>query len=196
MTGASCNSIRGIFPMADENDILTDLNMDPNANGPAGANGADNQPMAGLIAQYIKDLSVENPNAPTCYQWTDQPNVDVQFNIAATAVNEEVSEVELKITVGAKMPQGNLYLVELSYAGLVGLRNIPDDAGHAFLYAEAPRLLFPFARRVIADATRDAGFAPLMLDPMDFGALYQQQLAQRQAEGANPFDKPAAGEVN
>ena len=178
--------------MADDNDILTDLNMDPGA----GANGAYNQPMAGLIAQYIKDLSVENPNAPTGYQWTDQPNVDVQFNIAANPVSDEVHEVELKITVGAKMQQGNIYLVELAYAGLVGLRNIPEDAAHAFLYAEAPRLLFPFARRVIADATRDAGFAPLMLDPMDFGALYQQQLAQRQAEGVNPFDKPSAGEVN
>lgn len=177
--------------MAEEGDILTDLNFDPGAGG----NGADNRPMAGLIAQYIKDLSVENPNAPTCYQWTDQPNVDVQFNIAASPVNEEIHEVELKITVGAKMPQGNLYLVELSYAGLVGLRNIPEDAAHAFLYAEAPRLLFPFARRVIADATRDAGFAPLMLDPMDFTALYQQQLAQRQAEGVNPFEKPA-GEAN
>lgn len=178
--------------MAEEGDILTDLNFDPGA----GSNGADNRPMAGLIAQYIKDLSVENPSAPTCFQWADQPNVDVQFNIAATAVSDEVHEVELKIVAGAKMEQGNLYLVELSYAGLVGLRNIPEDAGHAFLYSEAPRLLFPFARRVIADATRDAGFAPLMLDPMDFGALYQQQLAQRQAEGKAPGQTPAAGEVN
>lgn len=178
--------------MADDNDILTDLNLDPGA----GANGADNQPMAGLIAQYIKDLSVENPNAPTCYQWTDQPSVDVQFNIGATPVNDEVHEVELKIVVGAKMPQGNLYLVELAYAGLVGLRNIPEDAAHAFLYAEAPRLLFPFARRVVADATRDAGFAPLMLDPMDFGALYQQQLAQRNAEKGAGGATPQAGEIN
>lgn len=178
--------------MADENDILTDLNLDPGA----GANGADNRPMVGLIAQYIKDLSVENPNAPTCYQWTDQPNVDVQFNIGSTPVSDEVSEVELKITAGAKMPQGNLYLVELSYAGLVGLRNIPEDAAHAFLFAEAPRLLFPFARRVIADATRDAGFAPLMLDPMDFTALYQQQLAQRNAENAAGAASPTPGEVN
>lgn len=182
--------------MAEEGDIQSDRDFDPN-NGPgAGGNGADNRPMAGLIAQYIKDLSVENPNAPTCYQWTDQPNVDVQFNIAATPVNDEVSEVELKITVGAKMPQGNLYLVELSYAGLVGLRHIPEDAGHAFLYAEAPRLLFPFARRVIADATRDAGFAPLMLDPMDFGALYQQQLAARSAEKASGEGTPASDAVN
>lgn len=173
--------------MAENGDILTEINLDPGA----GANGADNAPMAGLIAQYIKDMSVENPNAPTCYQWTDQPQVDVQFNIGATPVNDEVNEVELKITVGAKMPQGNLYLVELTYAGLVGLRNIPEEAGHAFLYAEAPRLLFPFARRVIADATRDAGFAPLMLDPMDFGALYQQQLAAR-AQQASADGTPAA----
>lgn len=180
--------------MAEEGDILTDINLDPGA----GANGADTAPMAGLIAQYIKDLSVENPNAPTCYQWADQPQVDVQFNIGATPVNDEVNEVELKITVGAKMPQGNLYLVELSYAGLVGLRNIPDEAGHAFLYAEAPRLLFPFARRVIADATRDAGFAPLMLDPMDFGALYQQQLAARaqQAAAGGATPAPGSNEVN
>lgn len=176
--------------MADEGDILTDINLDP----AAGGNGADNGPVAGLIAQYIKDLSVENPNAPTCYQWTDQPNVDVQFNIAANAVNDEVHEVELKITAGAKMPQGNLYLVELSYGGLVGLRNLPEQHAHAFLYAEAPRLLFPFARRVIADATRDAGFAPLMLDPMDFGALYQQQMAARQQQGEGT--SPAPGTVN
>lgn len=177
--------------MAEEGETPTDLDFDP----AAGGNGADDRPMAGLIAQYIKDLSVENPNAPTCYQWTDQPNVDVQFNIGATPVSDEVHEVELKITVGAKMPQGNLYLVELSYGGLVGLRNIPEDAGHAFLYAEAPRLLFPFARRVIADATRDAGFAPLMLDPMDFGALYQQQLAARAQQPAGGEDAPT-GELH
>lgn len=176
--------------MADEGDILTDINLDP----AAGANGQDNQPVAGLIAQYIKDLSVENPNAPTCYQWTDQPNVDVQFNIAANKVNDEVHEVVLTITAGAKAPQGNLYLVELAYGGLVGLRNLPEEHAHAFLYAEAPRLLFPFARRVIADATRDAGFAPLMLDPMDFGALYQQQMQAREQDGNVTAPRP--GQAN
>ncbi|MBX7528496.1 protein-export chaperone SecB [Qipengyuania vesicularis] len=169
--------------MADENDVLTDLNMDP----AAGANGADNRPTVGLLNQYIKDLSVENPNAPKSYQWNEQPRVDVQVNIAAEKVADDVHEVELKVTARADGSQGNLYLVELAYAGLVGIRNVPEDATHAFLFAETPRLLFPFARAIISDAVRDAGFPPLLLDPMDFGALYQQQLqarAAQQGEGA------------
>ena len=173
--------------MADEGDVLTDLNMDP----ASGANGADTQPSAGVISQYIKDLSVENPNAPACFQWTEQPQLDVQVNIAADKVADDVHEVTLKVTCTAKTSQGNLYLIDLDYCGLMGMRNLPDEHAHAFLFAEAPRILFPFARRVIADASRDAGFPPLMLDPMDFGALYQQQLAaraqeQQQGEGAIP----------
>ncbi|QKG70574.1 protein-export chaperone SecB [Erythrobacter mangrovi] len=164
--------------MADEGDVLTNLNLDP----AAGANGADNQPAVGVITQYVKDLSVENPNAPACFQWAGQPQLDVQFNIGADAVSDETHEVTLKITANAKVDQGQLYLVELTYCGLIGIRNLPDEHAHAFLFAEAPRLLFPFARRVIGDATRDAGFPPLMLDPIDFGSLYQQQLAARAAE--------------
>ena len=169
--------------MADENDVLTDLNLDP----AAGANGADNRPTVGLINQYIKDLSVENPNAPKSYQWNEQPRVDVQVNIASQKVADDVHEVELKITARADGSEGNFYLVELAYAGLVGMRNVPDEAAHGFLFAETPRLLFPFARAIISDAVRDAGFPPLLLDPMDFGALYQQQLqarAAQQGEGA------------
>ena len=162
--------------MAEEGDILTDLNLDP-----AAGNGADNQPVAGVISQYVKDLSVENPNAPECYQWDGAPNIDLQFNIGANRVNEEIHEVELKINVTAKTDKGNLYLIELSYCGLVGMRNLPDEHQHAFLFAEGPRILFPFARRIVADATRDAGFQPLMLDPIDFNGLYMQQL-QRKAE--------------
>ena len=138
--------------------------------------------MAGLITQYVKDLSVENPNAPESFQWQDQPQLDVQFNIGAERVNDEIHEVELKISAASKSEQGTAFLVELSYCGLVGIRNLPDEQAHAFLYAEAPRILFPFARRVISDAVRDAGFAPLMLDPIDFNGLYFQQLQQRYAE--------------
>ncbi|MBX7542102.1 protein-export chaperone SecB [Qipengyuania sphaerica] len=170
--------------MADENDVLTDLNMDP----AAGANGADNLPTVGMLNQYIKDFSVENPNAPASYQWTEQPRVDVQVNIAANQVSDEVHEVELKMTARADSDKGNVYLIELAYCGLVGIRNLPEEHAHAFLFAEAPRLLFPFARAIISDAVRDAGFPPLLLDPMDFGSLYQQQLqaraAQQQGEGA------------
>ena len=164
--------------MADEGDVLTDLDGNP-----AAPNGADNQPTAGIITQYVKDLSVENPNAPDVFSWEEQPKIDVQFNIGAEKVNEEVHEVELKINLTATGDKGNAYLVELAYCGLVGLRNLPDDAAHAFLFAEAPRILFPFARRIVADAVRDAGFQPMMLDPIDFNGLYAQQLLAKQAEG-------------
>ena len=171
--------------MAEEGDVLTDLDNQHSGNG------ADNRPTAGFIAQYIKDLSVENPNAPASFQWQDAPSIDLQFNIGMNPVNDEVSEVELKINANASCEGGPLYMVELVYAGLVGIRNLPEDQAHMFLFAEAPRILFPFARRVVADASRDAGFPPLMLDPMDFGALYQQQLAARAQEQQQGAGAPA-----
>ena len=173
--------------MAEEGDVLTNLD---NANG---GNGADTQPVAGLLSQYIKDLSVENPKAPESFQWTEQPQVDVQFNIAARKINDEISEIELKVSASAKTSQGTAYIVELSYCGLVGMRNMPDEQRHAFVYAEAPRFLFPFARAIIANAVRDAGFAPLVLDPIDFQGLYLQQLQQ---QGAQSFGEPAGDEAN
>ena len=171
--------------MADEGDVLTDLNS------PSTGNGADNRPTAGFIAQYIKDLSVENPNAPASFQWQDAPQIDLQFNIAANPVNDEVSEVELKINATANCESGQVYVIELVYAGLVGVRNMPEDQMHMFLFAEAPRILFPFARRVVADATRDLGFQPLMVDPIDFNGLYMQRLQERQAEDAAGGAAPA-----
>ena len=165
--------------MADEGDILTNLD-----NTGAGAAGADTQPAAGIITQYVKDLSVENPNSPDVFQWTDQPKVDVQFNIGAQPKGDQVTEVELKINITATAEKGTAYLVELAYCGLIGLRNIPEDQAHAFLFAEAPRILFPFARRVVADAVRDAGFPPLMVDPIDFNGLYAQQLAAKRQQDA------------
>jgi preprotein translocase subunit SecB len=176
--------------MADEGDVLTDLNPQ------AGGNGADNGPVAGIISQYVKDLSVENPKAPESFQWTEAPELDVQFNIAASAVSEEVSEVELKISCTAKTQAGTAYVVELSYCGLVGMRNMPDEQKHAFAYAEAPRFLFPFARAVIANAVRDAGFAPLVLDPIDFQGLYLQQLQSRGEESFGADTTFAGGDAN
>ncbi len=169
--------------MAEEGDVLTNLDNTPLPNG------ADTLPVAGIISQYVKDLSVENPKAPESFQWTGQPQMDVQFNIAARKISEEVSEVELKVTATAKTDQGIAYIVDLAFCGLVGMRNMPEDQKHAFTYAEAPRILFPFARRVIADAVRDAGFTPLLLDPIDFNGLYIQQLQAKRAQDA------AAGEA-
>jgi preprotein translocase subunit SecB len=162
----------------------------PSAANPQVANGADNLPVAGLLSQYVKDLSVENPHAPESFGWASQPQMDVQFNIAARKINEEVTEVELKVTATAKTDQGVAYIVDLAFCGLVGMRNMPEEQMHAFTYAEAPRILFPFARRVIADAVRDAGFAPLLLDPIDFNGLYVQQLAAKRAADGSTEPMP------
>lgn len=165
--------------MADEGNVITDLNLTPEPNG------EDTSPAAGIISQYVKDLSVENPNAPQCFQWQDAPQVDVQFNIAARSIADEIHEVELKTVLTARAEAGTAYVVDLAYCGLVGIRNVEEAQVHAFLFAEAPRILFPFARRILADAVRDAGFPPLMLEPIDFNGLYIQQLqAQQAAEGA------------
>jgi preprotein translocase subunit SecB len=164
---------------------------DENATPQPGGNGADNQPHAAALMQYVKDLSVENPNAPQAFQWQVQPQVDVQFNINVERVADEVHEVVLKILVAARSDQGPHFVVDLSYAGLFGLRNIPEDALAPFLLVEAPRLLFPFARQVIAEAIQNSGFPPLLLEPIDFGAAFVQQLeAAKAAQGQG--DSPAA----
>ena len=149
-------------------------------------NGADTQPQVALIAQYVKDLSFENPNAPAVYQWQDQPQIDVQFNIGSQTVGDDVYEVGLKIEVKATAESKTAFQVELLYGGLFGIRNVPEDQIQPFLLAEAPRLLFPFARRVLADAIRDGNFPPLLLEPIDFGALYLQQQQQQEAVAGEP----------
>lgn len=158
--------------MAEEGNIVSDTLR---------ANGEDTVPAVGMLSQYIKDLSVENPNAPQSYGWDSQPQIDVQVNIEVNPVNEEVNEVCLKLGVKAEAEQGVHFNVELEYATLFGLRNVEEGYAHQFLFGEAPRLMFPFARRVVADAIRDAGYPPLVLDPIDFNGLYLQQLAQAQA---------------
>ncbi len=151
--------------------------QDNGASAQALPNGTDNAPAAGMISQYVKDLSFENPNAPGVYQIAGQPKLDVQFNIGATQVGEGVHEVVLKIESRAEIEGQVMYLVDLSFAGLFGLRNIPDEHLQPFLLGEAPRILFPFARRVLADAVRDGGFPPLLLEPIDFAQLYLSQTA-------------------
>lgn len=146
-------------------------------------NGEDTAPMANVITQYVKDYSFENPNSPAIYQTQSAPAVDVQFNIAASQVGDEVHEVVLRIEVKADMDGKTAFLVDLSYAGVFALRNIPAEHLQPFLLGEAPRLLFPFARRILADAVRDGGFPPLMLEPIDFAGLYYQQQMQAAQSG-------------
>lgn len=139
----------------------------------------DNLPQVSILAQYIKDLSFENPNAPAVYQWQTQPHIEVQFNIGTQPMAQDVYEVALKVDVSAKADEGVVFHVELVYSGLFAIKNVPEDQIQPFLYIEAPRILFPFVRRILADSVRDGNFPPLMLEPIDFAALYMQQTEQQ-----------------
>src|SRR5918998_1230107 len=149
-----------------------------------GAGDPGNEPQVMTIAQYIKDLSVESPSSPQAFQWQATPQLEVQFNINVDKIADEIHEVVLKIEVSARSDEGVHFLIDLSYAGLYGLRNIPEEALPPFLLVEAPRLLFPFARQIIAESSQNTGFPPLLLDPIDFGAAYMAQLqATQQGQG-------------
>ena len=159
-----------------------------------GSGEGDGEPQIAMIAQYIKDLSVENPGAPQSFQWQVQPQLDVQFNINIDKIAEDVHEVVLKIEIAARSDQGVHFLVDLSYGGLYGLRNLPEEALAPFLLVEAPRLLFPFARQIIADASQNTGFPPLLLDPIDFGAAYMAQLQAQQGQDGGEGESVPQGE--
>jgi preprotein translocase subunit SecB len=143
------------------------------------ANGNDTSPQVGIISQYVKDLSFENPNAPAVYQWQTQPKIEVDFNIGTAKLNDEIHEVSLRTEVRATADGQTAFAVDLLFAGLIGARNVSDEDLQPFLLAEAPRILFPFARQIISHVVQDGGFPPLLLDPIDFHALF---LARAQAE--------------
>lgn len=150
---------------------------------PGNGSGPEGGPEIAVLTQYIKDLSVESPNSPSVFQWQAQPQVDVQFNINVNNVSDEVHEVVLKVNVAARSENGAHFLIDVSYAGLLGIRNLPEETVGPFLLIEAPRLLFPFVRQIIADAVQQTGFPPLLLEPIDFNAVFMQQLAIQQGEG-------------
>ena len=161
-----------------------------------GSNGSGEEPQVATLAQYIKDLSVESPSAPQVFQWQDQPSLDVNFNLNVERVSEDVNEVMLKIEVRAHSSNGVHFLVDLSFAGLFGLRNFPEEAVGAFLLIEAPRLLFPFARQIIAESIQNMGFPPLLLEPIDFAAAYMAQVqAAQQGEAGAPGEAGATAEA-
>ena len=142
----------------------------------------------GILGQYIKDLSFENPTPAQTLQKlaNEKPSMDINVNLNARQLGEEVYEVDLKINSTAKAGEDTAFVVELVYSGLFGAKNVPQEALQPFLMIEAPRMLFPFARRIVADATRDGGFPPLMLEPIDFAGLYAQQVQQAKAQAEAP----------
>ena len=167
----------------------------PNQGNGSGDPGAEAQ--VSVLAQYIKDLSVENPSAPQVFQWQVQPSLDVQFALNANKAADDVHEVSLKVEATARSENGVHFVVDLSYSGLFGVRNLPQDALQPFLLIEAPRIIFPFARQIIAEAVSNTGFPPLLLDPIDFTAAYMQQFqAQQEQDAAQGIEAaaPAADE--
>jgi len=162
--------------MADQDPIVPT----PDGNDEAQASNAQ----AATIAQYIKDFSAESPSAPQVFQWQTQPTLDVQFGIHGNQVGDDVQEVILKIELTAKSDSGTHFIIDLSYAGLFAFRNFPEGAMPPFLLVEAPRLLFPFARQIVAETVQNLGFPPVLLDPIDFASAYMAQAeAAQQAQG-------------
>jgi preprotein translocase subunit SecB len=129
-------------------------------------------------AQYIKDLSFENPRAPASLMASkEQPQINVDVNVNARKLQEPTYEVALTVRVEAKVGGEVGFIAELVYGGVFTLADMPDETLRPVLLIECPRLLFPFARRVIADVTRDGGFPPLLINPIDFAELYRRQFA-------------------
>jgi preprotein translocase subunit SecB len=155
---------------------------------PAGATQASNQPPGiHVLGQYVKDLSFENPGAPASLRPSDKaPKLDVNVNVNVKTIAQGDFEVELKLEANAARAEDTLFIVEVTYAGLFQIRNVPQEHLHPLLLIECPRLLFPFARQIVADATRQGGFPPLMIDPIDFTALYRQRAAQAAAQQPAP----------
>ena len=150
----------------------------------AAAEAAGNEIQITILGQYIKDLSFENPTPAQTIQKlsTEQPSMNINVNLNAQQVGEDIYEVDLKVTATAQSNEETAFVAELLYSGLFGIKNLPENQLQPFLMVEAPRQIFPFARRILSDVTRDGGFPPLMLEPIDFASLYQQQLAQANAQ--------------
>ena len=126
--------------------------------------------------QYVKDLSFENPRAPQVFANNQNaPQVQVNVDVGARQVGENVYEITLVLNAEAKAGEDTVFVVELTYAGLFTVPPLPQEQLRPLLLIECPRLLFPFARAIVADATRDGGFPPLMINPIDFAALYRRQ---------------------
>ena len=144
-----------------------------------------------MHAQYVKDLSFENPNAAEVLaQNAGQPNVDVGVNVNAVKLNDEQFEVALRLTADAKADEKQLFLVELTYAGVVSVQGANEQEINPMVMIEGPRLLFPFARAVIANITREGGFLPLNIQPIDFVAVYRANIAAQQQQATQNGQTP------
>jgi|JI10StandDraft_1071094.scaffolds.fasta_scaffold21650_3 preprotein translocase subunit SecB len=143
------------------------------------------QPSVKILGQYLKDFSFENPNAPgSLAPQQSQPDINIAVNVNARNLGPNDFEVELHLDAKASGGGKVVFAAELLYAGIFRLENFPQKLLHPAVLIECPRMLFPFARQIMADATRNGGFPPLMLDPIDFANMYQQRMKQQPAAQA------------
>ena len=156
--------------------------MAKEGNGAAAATAA--APRLQILNQYVRDLSFENIAAQKGIPSEGQPDVKVQVNIDAQQRPGDRFEVALKVKVDSRLAEAQVFILELDYAGLFLIQNVPAEQLHALLMIECPRLIFPYLRRIVGDVTRDGGYPALNLDQVDFLALYRAELARRQAEAS------------
>jgi preprotein translocase subunit SecB len=144
----------------------------------------DNQPTYNIEKIYVKDLSLEVPNAPSIFLEREAPTVDVQLHHISKSVDEGIYQTELTITVTAKIGEKTMFLVEANQAGIFQIRNVPNQDLDAILGIGNPNILYPYVRETISDMVTRAGFPPVMLNPVNFEALYQAQKTQEAQDGA------------
>jgi len=154
--------------------------------GPAQSPQAQqSQAQLSVLGQYIKDFSFENPNAPRSLAPTQtQPAINIQINVGVQQLAETDYEISIKLEGKADSSGTVLFAFDLTFAGVFRVQNVPQETLQPLVMIECPRLLFPFAREIVATAVRNGGFPPLLLDPVDFVALYQQRAAEMQAPQA------------
>ena len=161
--------------------------------GNGGQAGAEpqTQPSLNIITQYVKDLSFENPGAPATLQSrSEAPNINISVGVQGNTLNENDVEIELKVEARAMVGDDVLFVIELVYAAVFRMTNIAKENLQALTLIECPRLIFPFARQIVAEASRNGGFPPLLIDPIDFVALYRQQVESQAGQQPPPPGAP------
>ena len=154
--------------------------------GPVEAAASNSAPQLMVLAQYTKDLSFENPNAPGSLQQTTQPQISISVNVVTSPLSDTDIEVTLRLEGKAEAAGSVMFNIELQYAGVFRIQNVPQEQVQPLVLIECPRLLFPFAREIIATSVRNGGFPPLMIDPVDFVSLYRQRMAEQQPPAPPP----------
>jgi preprotein translocase subunit SecB len=137
------------------------------------------QPVFGIEKLYVKDLSVEVPNAPEIFLEREAPQINIQLNTSGRGVGEGIYEVVLTVTVTAKVGEKTVFLVEVGQAGVFRIQNVPEDQMEPLIAVACPNILFPYAREAVSDAVTRAGFQPIVLQPVNFEGMYMQRLQEQ-----------------